>query len=111
MRTYLRSDVKRRKASVRRKGRSGEREKQKSSARMIHKAICWTDPEILLPIAMPKKTTPRDDAAAQSARFIEAARELGCDESPDAFEAAVKKVARQKPVEKKSVNLVQDKRK
>ena len=33
----------------------------------------------------------------QSTRFIEAARELGCDESPDAFEAAVKKVARQKP--------------
>ena len=36
---------------------------------------------------------------AQSARFIEAARELGCDESPDAFEAAVKKVARHKAVE------------
>ena len=35
----------------------------------------------------------------QSARFIEAARELGCDESPGAFEAAVKKVARHKPVE------------
>ena len=34
----------------------------------------------------------------QSARFVEAARELGCDESPDAFEAAVKKVARHKPV-------------
>lgn len=32
----------------------------------------------------------------QSARFIEAARELGCDESPGAFEAAVKKVARHK---------------
>ena len=38
---------------------------------------------------------------AQSARFIEAARELGCDETPDAFEAAVKKVARHKPVEEK----------
>ena len=37
----------------------------------------------------------------QSARFIEAARELGCDESPDAFEAAVKKVARHKPVKEK----------
>ena len=34
---------------------------------------------------------------SQSARFIEAARELGCGESPNAFEAAVKKVARQRP--------------
>ena len=39
--------------------------------------------------------------ATQSARFIEAARELGCDESPGAFEAAVKQVARHKPVEEK----------
>ena len=38
---------------------------------------------------------------AQSARFIEVARELGCDESPGAFEAAVKKVARHKPAEDK----------
>jgi len=44
---------------------------------------------------VPKKPTP-EDAASQSARFIEAARKLGCDESPEAFEAAVKKVARQK---------------
>jgi len=43
-----------------------------------------------------------NEAEAQSARFIEAARELGCDESPDAFEAAVKKVARHKPVEEKA---------
>ena len=50
---------------------------------------------------MPKKTSPEADAAAQSARFIEAARELGCDESPDAFEAAVKKVARRRPLEGK----------
>ena len=42
-----------------------------------------------------KKTELQVD---QSARFIEAARQLGCDESPDAFEAAVKKVARHKPV-------------
>lgn len=43
----------------------------------------------------------RDTAAdpEQSARFIEAARKHGCDESPEAFEAAVKKVARHKPVE------------
>ena len=47
--------------------------------------------------ARAKKETAADPE--QSARFIEAARELGCDESPDAFEAAVKKMARHKPVE------------
>ena len=47
---------------------------------------------------------------AQSARFIEAARELGCDESPGAFEAAVKKVARHKPVEEKSSDKAPAKR-
>ena len=45
-----------------------------------------------------KKDTATD--TAQSARFIEVARELGCDESPDAFAAAMKKVARHKPVKK-----------
>ena len=43
---------------------------------------------------MPKKKIKSDPD--QSVRFIEAARELGCDESPDAFEVAVKKVARHK---------------
>ena len=47
----------------------------------------------------------REDQVAQSARFIEAARELGCDESPDAFEAAVKKVARHKPVEATTASI------
>ena len=47
----------------------------------------------------PKKAKAVD--SNQSARFIEAARELGCDESSDAFEAAVKKVVRHKPVEEK----------
>ena len=49
---------------------------------------------------MAKNRKAPTDTAAQSARFIEAARELGCDESPDAFEAAVKKVARHKPSER-----------
>jgi len=49
----------------------------------------------------PRRTPAQD----QSARFIEAARELGCDESPGAFEAAVKKVARHKPVEEKPSTL------
>ncbi len=57
---------------------------------------------------MPKASAKlKDDAAAQSARFIEAARDLGCDESPDAFEAAVKKVARHKPVEEKPSGQLQ----
>ncbi len=47
-----------------------------------------------------KETTP-EEPGAQAKRFIEAARKLGCDESPGAFEAAVKKVARHKPVEEK----------
>ena len=44
-----------------------------------------------------EKMTPEQQRAA----FEATARELGCDESPDAFEAAVKKVARHKPVEEK----------
>ncbi len=43
------------------------------------------------------KMTPEQQRAA----FAAAARELGCDESPDAFEAAVKKVARRRPLEGK----------
>ena len=43
-----------------------------------------------------KETTP-EEPGAQAKRFIEAVRELGCDESPEAFEAAVKKVARHEP--------------
>ena len=39
----------------------------------------------------------------RSARFIEAARELGCDEFPDAFEAAAKKVARHEEVEERFI--------
>jgi len=46
------------------------------------------------------KRNPHPDPD-QRKRFIEAARELGCDESPDAFEAAVKKIAQAPPLEKK----------
>ena len=44
--------------------------------------------------AKAEKMTPTEQRAA----FEATARELGCDESPDAFEAAVKKVARHKAV-------------
>jgi hypothetical protein len=40
--------------------------------------------------------TPKQDPA-QSARFIEAARQAGVDETGDAFERAFDKIARQKP--------------
>jgi hypothetical protein len=40
-----------------------------------------------------KPTPPRDDPA-QSKRFIDMARELGSDETGEAFERAFKKVAR-----------------
>ena len=49
-----------------------------------------------------EKMTPEQQLAA----FEATARELGCDESPDAFEAAVKKVARHKPVEEKPAEKV-----
>jgi hypothetical protein len=37
-------------------------------------------------VAMPRKPKPPPDDAEQSKRFIEAAREIGADESRDAFE-------------------------
>ena len=46
----------------------------------------------------------------QSKRFVDAARELGCDESEPHFEEKLKKVARHKPAEpatKKDVSLAQ----
>jgi hypothetical protein len=41
-----------------------------------------------------KKTTPHSE---QSKAFIDAARELGCDENPARFEEKLKKVAAHKP--------------
>ena len=50
---------------------------------------------------MPNK--PRDIATPteQSQRFIEAARELGCDEDEDAFDEKLKIIATQKPKSEK----------
>jgi len=42
---------------------------------------------------MKKNTKP----TAQSKAFVDAARELGCDESEEAFNATLKKVASRKP--------------
>jgi hypothetical protein len=49
---------------------------------------------------MPRKPKPPPDDPEQSKRFIEAAREAGTDESPEAFERVFKKVTstkREKP--------------
>jgi hypothetical protein len=50
---------------------------------------------------MPKP--PRTDDPDQSQRFIEAARELGCDEDEDAFKTRLKRLAETKPAPLKSL--------
>jgi hypothetical protein len=49
-------------------------------------------------MAKPKKNVESD---SQSDVFIDAARSLGCDESEERFDAALKKIARHKPPDKK----------
>jgi hypothetical protein len=49
---------------------------------------------------MPK--SPKD-TRPQSERFIEAARELGCDEDEDALKARMKRLAQTKPARLKSL--------
>jgi hypothetical protein len=46
---------------------------------------------------MPRKPAPKPDDPEQSRRFIETAREIGTDESPEAFERAFKKIVPRKP--------------
>ena len=48
-----------------------------------------------------QKRTPKIKDKKQSERFKEAARELGADESSNAFERVVKQMANTKPSEKK----------
>lgn len=43
---------------------------------------------------MPRKPKPPSDNPEQSKRFIEAARELGTDETGETFECAFKKIVR-----------------
>ena len=45
------------------------------------------------------KTSKKSQSSdpAQSERFIKAARELGCDESEERFDAVLKKVAKHRP--------------
>jgi hypothetical protein len=44
-----------------------------------------------------RKKPPKRDNPAQSRRFIEAAKKLGVDESGDAFNRALDKIAPKKP--------------
>jgi len=46
---------------------------------------------------MPKVKPPKMTPAEQSAKFKEMARQLGADESPEAFEKTLKQVAKEKP--------------
>lgn len=46
---------------------------------------------------MAKDNKPKPLTADQSARFIEAARELGCDEDEEHFREKLKQVAQHKP--------------
>jgi hypothetical protein len=48
------------------------------------------------------KTPPKSADAIQSARFIKTARQLEADESPEAFERALKRIAPAKKPPKKS---------
>ena len=49
----------------------------------------------------PRKTEPATEKS-QRQRFKEAARELGCDDSEEAFDEALKKVARHTPKDEKA---------
>jgi hypothetical protein len=46
---------------------------------------------------MPARKPRPSDGKTQSERFIEMARELGCDEDEDAFKAKLGVIARHKP--------------
>jgi len=43
------------------------------------------------------KNSKNTDPAAQHARFVETARELGCDESEEAFDEKLKAIAKPNP--------------
>ena len=43
------------------------------------------------------KAQAKKKSISQRGRFIEAARELGCDDDKDAFEAKLKRLAKAKP--------------
>lgn len=46
---------------------------------------------------MSKSSKSTKDTSEQRRKFIEAARELGCDEDEDAFDKALRKIASERP--------------
>ena len=46
---------------------------------------------------MPARKSPPLDSKAQSQRFIETARELGCDEDEEAFKVKLAQIMRHRP--------------
>jgi hypothetical protein len=57
---------------------------------------------------MPARQTRPSDGKTQSERFMEMARELGCDEDEAAFKAKLAQIARQKPKEEPTQKRPQD---
>ncbi len=57
---------------------------------------------------MPRKPKPPPDDPEQSKRFIEAAREIGTDESPEAFERVFAKVTRSAPTLSRKAHTAKD---
>jgi hypothetical protein len=51
--------------------------------------------------AGPSETKEREASMSQRDRFIRTARELGCDEDPEAFKRAVRKLAKAPPAPRK----------
>ncbi len=51
------------------------------------------------PSSRPSHESVTHDSTAQSGRFVETARELGCDEDEAAFRDKLRMIARQKPNE------------
>jgi hypothetical protein len=56
---------------------------------------------------MPKRKGPKPKT--QSEKFVEAARELGCDENESAFDEIVKKVAKAPPPRKEEAGKIKSK--
>lgn len=62
-----------------------------AAPRLIWMALLWYGR------FMAKKSAPKQDDPKQAKRFIEAAKEIGVDEDPKAFDKAFKKVTAQAP--------------
>ena len=55
------------------------------------------------------KRSVADNEKPQSQRFVRTARELGCDEDPEAFKRVVKKLAKAPPAPRERAKKADDK--